>query len=398
VSSTIERLQAEQRSQEAFISELLDQVEAEQRDLVEAEVRNVQAAEARIKEIADQLEPLVAFEKRKAATASLEAFVPQQRQEPARVPVEHRSLGEIFVDSPEFRGYAGRGASVPVTVPEFRAVGPDPLLTTTTPGSVLVPNAPKYVGPTHFPQYPLLDLVGSLTVSGNSVTYVTIGDSSGADVVAEGAAKPPVAWTASEQTYTLETVAGWFKASRQALADIPALRELIDQKIRRAIDTKLNTLCVSAINGAFTGANSTTGVKGQSIDELVRIAMGKLQTVGVSPTAVLLNPADHAAFDIKLLGKPLGAASVHGGMWGLPIIAANDVAAGTAIIGDLSNGITYFQRTGMELYATDSDVSDAGAGAVKSDFRANLLTFLGEVRGKFVATDPSVLHKVVYTP
>jgi HK97 family phage major capsid protein len=399
MNPTLTRLIEERATQATFIEELLAHVEQENRDLVDAERQNITAAETRMAELDAQIEPLKKFEERRAAAVVITDIAAGSSRPAASVQVvEHRSLGDIFVESEEFRSYSGRGTSQVITVPEFRAVGPDPLLTTTDPGKKLLPQSQRFAGPEHFVPFPLLSLVGRIEVSGNSVSYVTTSDASGADVVAEGAPKPPVVWTATETPYTLETVAGWFKFSRQALADIPQLRSLVDQKIRRAIDVKLNALAVAALNGAFTSGNTTTGASNAPLVEVVRLAIADMEEKGIMPTAVLANPADVAAFDIAMLGKPLGAAQINGGMWGLPIIPLAGITAGTAVVGDIREGLVWFERAGLEMYTTDSDVSDGAAGAVKSDFRANILTTLGEVRGKFAAVDPSVLQKVVVTP
>jgi HK97 family phage major capsid protein len=397
-NATLTRLSEERTAQETFIAELLAVAETETRDLVEAELRNVATAEARITEIDAQMAPIAAFETRRAQVVNIPATSGAPRQTSSLEVVEHRSLGQVFTESEEFRNYSGRGTSGVVALAEFRAVGPDPLLTTTVPGKTLLRQPQRFRGPEHFVPFPLLDLVGVIEVSGNSVSYVTTSDATGADVVAEGAQKPPVVWTATETPYTLETIAGWFKYSRQALADIPQLRSLVDQKIRRAIDKKLNELAVAALAAAFTAGNTTTGATKVPLVEVVRAAIAEMEAVGIRPTAIMANPTDLAAFDIAMLGKPLGVAQVNGGMWGLPLIPLPGLAAGSAVVGDISEGLVYFQRTGLEMYTTDSDVSDGAAGVVKSDFRANILTTLGEVRGKFAAVDPQVLRKVVVTP
>jgi HK97 family phage major capsid protein len=284
-----------------------------------------------------------------------------------------------------------------LSIPEFRAVGPDPLLTTTEPGLTLLPTPQRIAQSPRVVRHPLLSLVGRIEVSGNSVSFITTSEPSGANTVAEGAAKPPVAWTADETPYTLETIAGWFKYSRQALADIPQLRSLIDQKIRRAIDIKLNALATAALNTGVGAGGTITGAAGASLAAVVRLAMAELEEYGVASSAVLVNPVDHAAFDIEMLGKPLGAAQINGGMWSVPIIGVPGVTAGTAYIGDISEALVYFERTGLEMYTTDSDISGDGATAA-SDFRKNILTTLGEVRGKFALVDQSVIRKVVLTP
>jgi HK97 family phage major capsid protein len=396
MNATLKRLTEEREVQATFIAELLEHVEAEGRDLVQAERQNLEAAEKRMAEIDEQIAPLAAFEQRRAAAVVISeaSSRPASRQSSVQV-TEHRSLGEQFTESEQFRSYAGRGTSQVLSIPEFRAVGPDPLLTTTEPGLTLLPRPQRFVGPEHYAPHPLLSLVGRIEVTGNSLSYITTSDATGADVVAEGEQKPPVSWTADEVPYTLETIAGWFKFSRQALADIPALRDLIDQKIRRAI--KLNEKAGTALTGAFSAGNTITGTSGQSLELLIRLAIAEFVEAGIAPTAIFLNPVDHAQYDVDMLGKPLGAANVNGGMWNLPIVPLSALTPGTAVVGDIAEGVVYFQRVGLEMYTTDSDISGEGATA-KSDFRGNILTTLGEVRGKFAAVDPSVLRKVVVTP
>jgi HK97 family phage major capsid protein len=345
-----------------------------------------------------QLEPLIAFEQRRASAAQIPTGITATPRPTAPVAgAEHRSLGQIYTESEEFRAYSGRGTSGVVRVEEFRAVGPDPLLTTTEPGSLLLPQPQRFAQTPRRVQHPLLSLVGRIEVSGNSVSFVTTSEPSGANTVAEGQQKPAVAWAAAETPYTLETIAGWFKYSRQALADIPQLRSLIDQKIRRAIDIKLNALATTALTTGVGAGSTVTGAAGEGLAVVVRNAIADMEEFGISSSAVLVNPADHAAFDVEMLGKPLGAAQINGGMWNVPIVGVAGVAAGTAYIGDIAEALVYFERTGLEMYTTDSDVSGEGSTA-KSDFRANILTTLGEVRGKFALVDQSVIRKVVLTP
>jgi HK97 family phage major capsid protein len=400
MNATITRLQEQRQAQVDFIASLLASVEQENRDLVEAEQQNITNAETRMAEIDAQLEPLVAFEQRRASAAQIPAGLIGGHSEPQRSSVqvtEHRSLGQIYTESEEFRSYSGRGTSGVVRVEEFRAVGPDPLLTTTEPGLKLLPNAQKFAQTPRQVKHPLLSLVGRIEVSGNSVSFISTSEPAGADVVPEGGAKPAVHWTAVETPYTLETIAGWFKYSRQALADIPQLRSLIDQKIRRAIDIKLNALAATALTTGVGAGSTVTGASGASIEAVVREAIAELEEFGVASTGVLVNPADHAAFDLAMLGKPLGSAQVQGGMWGVPIVPVSAIAAGTAYIGDISEALVYFERVGLEMYTTDSDISGDGSTAA-SDFRKNILTTLGEVRGKFALVDQSVIRKVVVTP
>lgn len=396
-NATITRLGEERSAQEAFIAELLAQAETETRDLVETELKSIQAAEARCAEIDAQLAPLVAFEERRAAALDITKVAgPSTPIRTQDRPVETRTLGQMWTESEQFRGYNGRGSSGTLRIDDYvhiRAAG-DPIVTTGGIGKIMVPEPQKVYGIEKRRPYPLLDLVGTIEVSGNSVNWLTVGEATGADVVAESAPKPPVEWTVTETPYTLETVAGWVKYSRQSLSDIPALRSLIDQKLRQAIDAKLNALAVTALTGAFTGANTVTGAAGSDLVAVVREAVASLQSEGVAPTAVLLHPLDAAEFDVLMLGKPLGVAQVNGGMWGLPIVSVPGLTQGSAVVGDIADGLTWFYKAGLEILTTDSDISGAGSTAA-SDFRANRLTTLGELRGKMAATDPSRLRKAV---
>jgi hypothetical protein len=319
-----------------------------------------------------------------------------------QVVAEHRTLGEMWVESEQFRAYSGRGTSDTMFVDDFDALeyraAEDAILTTVDPGKKYLPSPQKMMGPNHLVANQLLSLVGRIELSSNSVDWLVMGDATGADVVAEGAKKPAISWAETLTTFKLETIAGWKKYSRQAVEDIPALRSLIDQNIRRAIDNKLSEKAVAALTAAKAGGNTTTGASKAPMLEVVRTAIGALQTRGVNPQVVAMNPADAAGLDIYLLGKTLNGAVINGSVFGVPVVGVAGLTAGTAVVGDISAALTYFYKRGLSIYTTDSDVSDAAAGAVTSDFRQNLLTTLGEVRGVFGATDASAVQFAVVTP
>jgi hypothetical protein len=311
------------------------------------------------------------------------------------------TLGEQFVASDAFKNYQGRGTSGVLELRDafnFRAAG-DPIATTVAPGKDLLPAPQKFYSESRFAPFPLLDMVGKVMVSSGTVEWVTIADSSGADVVAEMALKPPVTWANTQSIYTLQTIAGWVKYTRQAAQDIPALVDLIDSKIRRAISIKLNTLAVAAVNGAKSSGNTTTGASKAPVEEVIRLAMAAAEARGYPVTGILVNPADRAKVDLAIMKASLTGAVAQTSVFGVPVVSSTDVKAGEVIVGDIESAITFFYRTGVSIYTTDSDVSDTGtAGAAQSDFRRNILTTLGEVRGVFAATDASALQFGVVTP
>lgn len=400
----LDRLREERNGHEEFIQTLMGKAAEENRDLVETELDNIKAAEERIAQIEAQAEPIIAFEKRRASAAILDETVGSTPAPRASVQVvaEHRTLGQMWVESDQFRNYSGRGTSDILHIEDFVAIenraAEDAIVTTADPGQKYLPSPQKFIRDARLLSHPLLSMVTPIEITSNAVDWLVTGEATGADVVAEGAKKPAVSWTETEATFKLETIAGWKKYSRQAAEDIPALRSIIDNKIRRAIDNKLNEKGVAALTAAKVAGNTTTGASKAPLLDVVRLAIGDLEARGYPATAVLLNPADHAALDISLLGKTLNGAVINNAVFGSNIVSVAGVTAGTAIVGDIAEALTYFHKRGLSLYTTDSDVSDGAAGAVTSDFRTNRLTTLGEVRGVFGATDASAVQFAVVTP
>ena len=79
----LERLQAERAKHVAFISQLLEKVEAESRDLVDTERSNLNSTRERISELDTQIVDLVAFEETRAAhEAVVQQIVPTRQPDP----------------------------------------------------------------------------------------------------------------------------------------------------------------------------------------------------------------------------------------------------------------------------------------------------------------------------
>lgn len=392
MSVTLNRLVTERAEQVAYISQLLESVEAESRDLSATEMEAVSRVENRISQLDEQIESLNAFEERRSAAATI-----TERPVAHARPVANASLGHMFAESEQLRAFSGRGTSQHFQIDadpwsfESRAL----LTTGTSPGKELVPAVAKYYGNDHVGRHPLLGLVTRVETTASSVEVVTTGDASGHDVVAEGAKKPEVTWTSGVTPFTLAMIAGWSKATRQILEDVPNMRTLIDTKLQRSLDKKLNGLAVAALNGAFTAGNTSTGASGAKMLDQIRAGIGALEARDITPTAILLNPADYTAIDLDLLNKPTGMGVViNSTLFGLPIVSSPDVPAKSAIVGDISEAITWFYKGTTSLYVTDSDVTEGAANAVTSDFQRNILTFLLETRGVFAATDASAVQKV----
>lgn len=300
--------------------------------------------------------------------------VPQQRQSS---PDASREWGETFIESEQFRAYDGRGTSGRVEVgglfeqrapidtswmdvPPFRFT-PVPYRTTT----------------------PLLDVLGRQRVTTGAIEWYTFGTAYPmAEVVAEGALKPEADIVPTQHTASLKTYAHWKAITRQALEDIPRIQSIVETQLRGGLFNKLEA-DVAALLAA------DTDIPDIGADDLltgIRIAIGNVQDAGyASPNAVILNPADFAALDVAIMGATVAGPVRQGTVWGVRAIAASAVPAGTAYVGDMSAGLTLFDRGTTAVMLTDSHADF---------FVRNLLVILAETRALPAITEPLAIERV----
>lgn len=361
-----------------------------ERDLTPDEHKNITDAQQRIAGIDAQIKPLAEFHQRKISAMDVQHLFARQQSAAHQQPEQRQgplSLG-AFVDSAEYRSWDGRGrsgiAELELRVSELRA----PLLETTTPGSLLLPSAPRYVLPQGQLLTPLLNAMPKLPVSSNAVDLVVYGAPTGAvgaAVVAEGQTKPEATITASIVNQTVPTIAHYLKFSRQLAMDAPAARSLIDDQLQRGLLNKLESLAAAAVGGGTYAA--TTGASKQPLIEVVRMAQADLQALGYRPNVLLIAPADAAAFDILLMNKTLLGAMAGQGIWGLEVIPVPGLAK--TIVADSTQAFLHVERTGAQVYVSDSD---------STDFTKNLLTALVECRAVTVVTQAAAARSCVVTP
>ena len=285
-----------------------------------------------------------------------------------------RSWGEAFIESDAFLNYQGGGTSQRVSVPlgmEYRA----PILSTTTPQVPYIYQPASYTYAT-----PLLDKVGKISTSGNSVSWVqwTPNPQAAASVVPEGELKPEAAMTATPQTGTLATYAHWKAVSRQALEDSPQIRSLVENRLRQGIFVALE----GAVNAALVAA-TLPAVSGATMLASIRTGIATVQAAGfATPNAILINPADAAAIDVEVMTGGLTGPVMVGSYWGIPYVPSSSVPVGTSYVGDFATGVQLFNRGTAEVFMTDSH---------DDFFVRNLLLLLAETRALATVPDPAAI-------
>ncbi len=318
------------------------------------------------KELADQA--LTAMNEAKARLDEVEQKLARRG---ATEDAAGKSAGERFVEDEGFKAFAGqtrpRGRHI-VDVKDISS------LTTDAAGSVGTMVQPARAAPVQLPQRRMT--IRALLAQGNigtgSLEYDREeGFTNNAAPVAEGELKPQSEIQYTEETATVRTIAHWMRASVQILADAPALRSIIDQRLRYGLAYVEEQ---QLLNGSGTGQNleglvtaatsyAAPGglVAGQLIDT---IRMGHLQVALAEYPAngTVLNPIDWAYIEMLkdgegryLIGNPQGTISPS--LWGLPVVATQAMGVDKFLTGafDLAAQIFDRQDATVEVSTEDQD-------------------------------------------
>lgn len=257
----------------------------------------------------------------------------------------------------------------------------------------------------------VLDLIPTGTTDGNVIPYtVESGPLTGALETAEGAAKPEAGVTYTDATAPVQTIAAWMKIRKQALADFAQLRTILDTRLRYLVQRRLEAqvLAGDGTGTNLTGILNTAGI-GQvaynanvSVTEHVLSGITNIYLADGVADGVVLHPADwnKALTEKAHFGGGAGAAGTAGSyeyigggpfgatplsLWGVAAVPTPAMAAGFALVGDFSLGVTLFIREGVNVLMSDSD---------QDDFIKNRVTLLGEMRAGMPVWRPSVFQRV----
>jgi Phage capsid family len=369
----LKRLQDERDSLTQTATTITETAAAEERDVTETERASISAMAERCASIDGQLVTFAAQAESQRAYATLRGQLAQHEDEAEAAPVQRRSApparpeswGEMFVNSPQFRGFEGHGSSGRLDVPGVFATR-DPI-TIADWGNTLQPS--RYIPPHPAITTPLLDAVSHTTTANNMIEWFTVGGAYPlAGVVAEGALKPEADIPYTLHSDALKTYAHYKPISRQALEDIPQIQSIVEGQLQGGIYSKLEVDTGAALAAAaLTEIDSSGGMLAA-----LRRAIGQVQAVGF-PNAhdLVLNPADWADLDLDVMAATSNGPQGGAPFWGLHPISTVGVPVGTAYVGDLKAAVNIFDRGSATVYMTDSH-SDY--------FVRNLLIILAETR------------------
>lgn len=347
---------------------------------------------------------------------------------------QYKSLGQRFVESEEFKALNGGRNGLTMTTPfevktlhggyEVKDVY------SSLPDAASTPTYPTYIAPIvragefgsvdrdpmvmpPMRQRRVRDLFPSRSTTAAVIEFFRVtGFTNAASVVAErdGASftnKPQAALAFTGQQAPTRTIAHWEAAHRNALADEPQLRSIIDNELlyglRLEEDNQLingdgngeNLLGILAAPGTQSyswSSGATTPVPDTKVDALRRAATLSFLAY-YEPTGILVHPSDWEEMELtkNTQGSYLVAVSVVNGadarVWRLPVIDTPACPEGTAVVGAFG--------TACQIY--DREQATVRVAEQHSDFfTRNAVVVLAEERLAFAIKRPESLVEVTF--
>lgn len=318
-----------------------------------------------VKELADQA--LAGMNEAKARLDELEQKFDRRGGEED----ENLSAGERFVNADEFKAFAEQKRPRGRAIVEVKDITS---LTTNAPGSVGTLVQPQRVGPVNLPQrrMTIRALLAQGNISTSSIEYDReTGFTNAAAPVAEGAAKPQSEIQFSEETAQVRTIAHWMRTSVQILADAPALRSIIDNRLRYGLSYVEEAQLLNGdgtgqnLEGLVTAATAYAAPGGLAAGQLIdTLRLGALQVALAEYPAngIVLNPIDWAYIEMLkdgqnryLIGNPQG--TLNPTLWGLPVVATQAMTVDKFLVGafDLAAQLFDRQDATVEVSTEDQD-------------------------------------------
>ena len=337
-----------------------------------------------------------------------------------------KSIGDMFVNSPEFKSLQGgkNGANMVspwqagVSLTNYGVKDVYSALPSGTPGSFgTIQRDPIVTPPTRTKR--VRDLFPTRTTTAAVIEYFRQlgftsagGGTNNASSVAErvGAAfgaKPQSSMTFVGEQAPVRTLAHWEAAHRNVLADEPQLRSIIDNELMYGLRLLEDS---QILNGDGTGENlrgvlQTSGIQDYSWSEGAALpvkdskadAIRRAATLSFlsyyEPTGVVMHPNDWE--DIELTkddnGQYLVAVSVAMGgepkIWRLPIIDTPAIAEGTALVGAFGTGAQLYDREQASIRISEQHADF---------FVRNAIVVLAEQRLALAVKRPEAFVKVTF--
>ena len=321
---------------------------------------------------------------------------------------QEKTLGEHFVKHAASQLRIIRGApGASLSTPEFKAAT-DTHVTGGPGGGFIFPQVDTSVVQAYRPQPVISDLLGSGTLSSQSITYFVEGAREGTfATVLEGGQKPQLHYNFSTLTESLTKIAGFIKISDEMIEDLAFLVSEINTRLLYDLSIFEEQ---QLLNGNGTAPNlrglllrsgiqtETAATADDDFDALFR-AITKVQVAtGLAADGLVIHPTDYQKLRLSkdanlqyLGGGPFvgqygnGGVPIYPPLWGLRTIVSSAIAVGTALVGNYGQAATVYRKGGISVSSTNSNVND---------FEHNLVTIRAEERLALAVRIPAAFVKV----
>lgn len=341
---------------------------------------------------------------------------------PREIRQARKSLGEAFLDSPEFKSLMQSGsANMPAPYKSGNDVYSQKdlysALPTGTPGSFGTIQRDAIVVPPMRTKR-VRDLFPTRTTTAAVIEYFRMtGFVNNAAAVSERSgtpanftAKPQSSFTFVGEQAPVRTLAHWEAAHRNVLADEPQLRSIIDNELMYGLRLQEDS---QILNGDGTGENltgvlqtsgiqtydwsdgaysATAGMSDTKADAIRRAATLSFLAY-YEPTGVVLHPNDWE--DIELTkdgnGAYVVAVSVAMGgeqkLWRIPVVDTPAITEGTALVGAFGTGAQLYDREQASIRISEQHADF---------FVRNAIVILAEQRLALAVKRPEAFVKVTF--
>lgn len=304
------------------------------------------------------------------------------------------TAGERFVESDEFKSFAGQQNPKGRITVEVKDISS---LTTNAAGSVGTMIQPQRGTMVNLPdrRMTIRALLAPGTISSNSLEYdVETGFTNNAAVVADGTLKPQSEIQYEEATMKVVTIAHWMRVNVQTLADIPALRSMIDNRLRYGLSYAEEQQLLNGdgtggtINGLVNQATAFAAPGGLVADQMIdtmRLAQLQVALAEYAANGHVMNPIDWAYIEMLkdgdgnyLIGNPQGTLAPT--LWGLPVVPTQAMALDKFLTGafDLAAQIFDRQNATVDMSTEDQDNFVRNKVTVRAEERLGLAVYRPE--------------------
>jgi HK97 family phage major capsid protein len=327
----------------------------------------------------------------KSAIAKLEGLVEGMKEEKTSKNVTLKSIGQAIADAysdsiDKIKDIAEKGGLMNL---DIKAVGTMSITNNYSGGTVALSQLEAGVTRIARRMPFLRQLVNASGTTSKYITYIqSSGQEGGADMTAEGALKSQADFNVVETSVAVKKVTAWIKVSKEMIADLPFMRNEINNELMEIVELKLDSQILSG-DGA---GDNLTGILQNAVAwaagnfalayvlpnefDVLSVAIAQIQTGLFNANYIVLHPEDAVKMQLNKTSTgeytyAMQYVDANGvtRVKGIPVIENVGMTAGTFLVGD-------FTKSNLRI-REDLNIQ---VGYVNDDFTKNLMTILCEAR------------------